>query len=166
MEPSREREVKLTGETVSPEEIESTLNDLDARPLGIRKDRDFRLSIAGAQEKTALLFHEGQWYEPSGSTPTTHIIKPQIGMLPNGMDLSNSVENEYLCLKLLEAFGLKVAKAEIAMFGEKKALVVERFDRRWTKDGRLIRLPQEDMCQALSVPFHAQVSKRGRAWYR
>ena len=155
------RQEKLTGEVVSPEEIEATLNDLDARPLGIRRDRDFRISVAGAQEKTALLFHEGQWYEPSGSTPTTHIIKPQIGMLPNGMDLSNSVENEYLCLKLLDAFGLRVAKAEITMFGEKKALVVERFDRRWTKDGRLIRLPQEDMCQALSVPSTRKYQSEG-----
>jgi len=30
--------------------------------------------------------------------------------------------------------------------------VVERFDRRWTQDKRLLRLPQEDLCQALSVP--------------
>lgn len=51
----------------------------------------------------------------------------------------------------MEAFGLRVAKAEMARFGDKKALVVERFDRRWTSDGRLIRLPQEDCCQALSV---------------
>ena len=152
---------KLTGKAVSPEEIEATLKDLDARPLGIRKERDFRLSVAGAQEKTALLFHEGQWYEPSGSTPTTHIIKPQIGMLPNGMDLSNSVENEYLCLKLLGAFGLRVAKAEIVLFGGEKALVVERFDRRWAKDGRLIRLPQEDMCQALSVPSTRKYQSEG-----
>ena len=156
-----QRQEKLTGEKVSQEEIEATLNDLDARPLGIRRDRDFRISVAGAQEKTALLFHEGLWYEPSGNTPTTHIIKPQIGMLPNGMDLSNSVENEYLCLKLLGAFELRVEKAEITMFGEKKALVVERFDRRWTKDGRLIRLPQEDMCQALSVPSTRKYQSEG-----
>ena len=72
--------------------------------------------------------------------------------LPNGMDLSNSVENEYFCLELIKAFGLRVAKAEIATFGMQRALVVERFDRRWTRDDRLIRLPHEDCCQALSVP--------------
>ncbi len=27
-----------------------------------------------------------------------------------------------------------------------------RFDRRWANDGRLIRLPQEDFCQALTFP--------------
>ena len=142
---------ELTGETVDEAQIEAILNDLDIAPLGIRRENDVRISVAGAQEKTALLCKDGRWIEPTGTTPTTHIIKPQIGRLPNGMDLSDSVENEYLCLKLLEAFGLRTAQVEMAHFGEKKALVVERFDRRWTSDGRLIRLPQEDCCQALSV---------------
>ena len=67
------------------------------------------------------------------------------------MDLSDSLENEYLCLKLMNGFGLRTANVEMAQFGDSKALVVERFDRLWTSDGRLIRLPQEDCCQALSV---------------
>jgi serine/threonine-protein kinase HipA len=46
---------------------------------------------------------------------------------------------------------MEAAKPEIKTFGKKSVLVVERFDRRWTADGRLIRLPQEDCCQALSV---------------
>lgn len=75
-----------------------------------------------------------------------------MGTLPNGIDLSDSVENEFYCLRLLAAFGLPVNRAEIATFGKTKALVLERFDRRWTGDGRLLRLPQEDCCQALSVP--------------
>ncbi|WP_282048328.1 type II toxin-antitoxin system HipA family toxin [Sulfitobacter mediterraneus] len=142
---------ELTGELVDEAQIGAILSDLDLAPLGIRRENDFRISVAGAQEKTALLRKDGQWIEPTGTTPTTHIIKPQIGRLPNGMDLSDSVKNEYLCLKLMEAFGLRAANVEMAQFGEKKALVVERFDRRWTSDGRLIRLPQEDCCQALSV---------------
>lgn len=143
---------KLTGEQLNDRQIEAILNNLDLAPLGIRKEHDFRISVAGAQEKTALLLHEGRWLLPAGTTPTTHIIKPQIGKLSNGMDLSHSVENEYLCLKLMERFGLRTAQTEIATFGERKALVIERFDRLWTSDGRLIRLPQEDCCQALSIP--------------
>lgn len=142
---------ELTGEPVDEAQVGAILSDLDLAPLGIRRENDFRISVAGAQEKTALLRKDGLWIEPTGTTPTTHIIKPQIGRLPNGMDLSDSVENEYLCLKLMEAFGLRAAHVEMAQFGAKKALVVERFDRRWTSDGRLIRLPQEDCCQALSV---------------
>lgn len=55
--------------------------------------------------------------------------------MPGGIDLSDSVENEYYCLKLTEAFGLPVNHATIETFGETKALVIKRFDRRWTKDG-------------------------------
>jgi serine/threonine-protein kinase HipA len=128
------------------------LKNLARAPLGLDRDQDFRISVAGAQEKTSLLFHKGTWLKPRGTTPTTHILKTQIGTLPNGIDLSNSVENEYYCLKLLAVFGLPVNAAEIKVFGETKALVVERFDRAWTKDGRLFRVPQEDFCQALSRP--------------
>ena len=142
----------LTGEPVTDDQICATLKDLDVTPLGIRKENSFRISVAGAQEKTALLKKDGQWIEPTGTTPTTHIIKPQIGKLNNGMDLSNSVENEYLCLKVLEGFDLQAAQTEIVTFGDQKALVIERFDRRWTDKNHLIRLPQEDFCQALSVP--------------
>lgn len=151
----------LTGEPLSEEEIASILKNLEMTPLGIRKERDFRISVAGAQEKTALLFKNGQWLEPTGTTPTTHILKPQIGILPNGMDLSDSVENEYFCLKIMEGFGLRAAQAHMARFGDQKALVVERFDRHWTADGRLIRLPQEDCCQALSVPTSQKYQNEG-----
>src|SRR3546814_96365 len=128
------------------------LRNLAQAPLGLNRDEDFRISVAGAQEKTALLRYEGQWLKPRGTTPTTHLFKTQIGQLPNGINLSNSVENEFYCPKLLEAFGLPVNKVEIQTFGETTALVIERFDRRWTRDGRLLRVPQEDCCQALSGP--------------
>ena len=142
----------LTGEPLSDAQIAAMLKDLGRTPLGIRAERDFRISVAGAQEKTALLFHDGQWVEPTGTTPTTHILKPAIGTLPNGMDLTDSVENEHFCLRLMAAFGLPVARTEITTFAGTKALVIERFDRLRARDGRLIRLPQEDCCQALSVP--------------
>jgi serine/threonine-protein kinase HipA len=142
----------IEGEVVSDAGIEAILRNLEQAPLGLDRDQEFRISVAGAQEKTALLWHEGRWKKPHGTTPTTHIFKKPMGTLQNGIDLSNSVENEFYCLKLLAAFDLPVTHAEIYAFGETKALVVERFDRRWTKDGRLLRLPQEDCCQALSIP--------------
>jgi serine/threonine-protein kinase HipA len=142
----------ITGSVVDNAAIEKLLKGLSQAPLGLSRDDDFRISVAGTQEKTALLRHNGKWLKPSGTTPTTHLFKTQIGKLPNGIDLSNSVENEYYCLKLMAAFGLPVNKAEIKTFGKTSALVIERFDRLWTRDGRLLRLPQEDCCQALSVP--------------
>lgn len=144
---------KVEGEPATDERIGAVLADLGRTPLGISaEDEEFRISIAGAQEKTALLFWKRKWHIPHGSTATTHIFKPAIGVLRNGIDLSRSVENEHLCMLLTAALGLPTAKTAIATFGGKRALVVERFDRRWTKDKRLLRLPQEDCCQALSVP--------------
>ena len=143
---------EIQGRVASDSEIEGMLLNLAQAPLGLERERDFRISIAGAQEKTALLRYKDEWWKPSGATPTTHILKKQMGTLPNGLDLSNSIENEFYCLRLLAAIGLPVNHAEISTFGKTKALVIERFDRRWTRDGRLLRLPQEDCCQALSVP--------------
>lgn len=138
---------------VTDTEIADRIANLTRNPLGIGDDdREFRISIAGAQEKTALLYRENRWYVPHGTTATTHILKPQIGRLPNGVDLSNSVENEHFCLELVRALGLPAATSKIMDFAGKRALVIERFDRLWTKDGRLLRIPQEDCCQALSVP--------------
>jgi len=137
----------------SEAQIARILANLARAPLGLEPDDDFRISIAGAQEKTAFLQRDGQWFRPLGATPTTHIFKPQIGQLPNGLDLSNSVENEYLCLTLTAAWGLPSAQVSMARFEDRKVLIVERFDRFKTGDGRLLRRPQEDFCQALSTPW-------------
>jgi serine/threonine-protein kinase HipA len=148
----RDKTVGLTGEEVDDDAIEKILNNLARAPLGLDRDDDFRISVAGAQEKTALLRHNGRWIKPHGTTPTTHILKTQIGTLPGGLDLSNSVENEFYCLKLAEAFGFSTNAVEMITFGKTKTLVIERFDRRWLDQDKLLRLPQEDCCQALSVP--------------
>lgn len=137
---------------LSDEEVAKIVSDLARNPLGVGDDQEFRISLAGAQEKTALLYWNGKWQVPHGTTATTHILKPQIGQLPNGIDLSNSVENEHFCLELVAALGLSVAKSKIVDFVGKRVLSIERFDRTRTRDGRLLRLPQEDCCQALSVP--------------
>lgn len=122
-------------------------------PLGmIREENDFRISVAGAQEKTALLRIGNDWCIPKGITPTTHIIKLPIGEIrqPNAtLDLSQSVDNEYYCLLLAKELGLNVPDAEIIKAGNVRALAVERFDRRWNAERTvLLRLPQEDMCQS------------------
>jgi serine/threonine-protein kinase HipA len=143
---------KVAGEPAPSRRIGALLADLGRTPLGVSsEDEDFRISIAGAQEKTALLFWKKKWHVPRGSTATTHILKPPIGVLRNGIDLSRSVENEHFCMLLTAALGLPTARTSIATFNGMRVLAVERFDRHWTKDKRLLRLPQEDLCQALSI---------------
>ena len=142
---------KIEAEPVTNSQIANILQNYKTMPLGMAKDDVFRISIAGAQEKTALLWHEGQWCRPVGATPTSHIIKLPIGHV-GGMDLSDSVENEWLCHLILKAYNIPAADAAMNNFEGTKALVVTRFDRRLSFDGTwIIRLPQEDLCQALNV---------------
>lgn len=151
----------VQGYAVSEDEIAGILANLTNNPLGVGAQEEFRISLAGAQEKTALLYWKGGWLIPHGATATTHILKPQIGLRGDGVDLSLSVENEHLCMRLIAMLGLPAAKTRMETFDEKKVLVVERFDRRWTKDGRLLRLPQEDCCQALSKPSNLKYESGG-----
>ena len=127
---------------------------------------DFRISIAGAQEKTALLWFNQQWCLPQGSTPSTHIFKLPLGLVGNlKFDMRDSIENEWLCSQILRAYGLPVAGTQILQFEEMKVLAVERFDRRWVEnddDGKwLLRLPQEDMCQATGTPPYLKYESDG-----
>ena len=146
---------QITGERLS----RSGVAELLANALGKTSlqagdgDDDFRISIAGAQEKTALLWHAGAWHRPTGATPTTHLLKLPIGSVPQGIDLSTSVENEWLCVAILKAYRIPVATCRMETFGEYRTLVVERFDRQLAPDESWwIRLPQEDFCQATGNP--------------
>jgi serine/threonine-protein kinase HipA len=124
---------------------------------------EFRISLAGAQEKTALLELNGQWMRPLGVTPTTHILKLPLGLVGNlQMDMVASVENEWLCAQVIKAYGLPVAECAIAQFEDIKVLVVKRFDRVWSADNSwLIRLPQEDMCQAMGYSGYKKYESDG-----
>lgn len=142
---------KMTYKPLSEDEISRRIASLDSVPFGMRADEDFRISIAGFQEKTAFLQIGGTWHLPLGPTPTSHIFKPAIKAGPFGADFSDTPWNEWLCLYLCGLLGLAAAISEVRMFGKNPVIVVERFDRRWKGDV-LYRLPQEDMCQALGIP--------------
>jgi serine/threonine-protein kinase HipA len=156
---------QISGRILNDAEIARLLRDIPAPPVMGRHEPidDLRLSIAGAQEKTALLRHDDQWMIPEGSTPTTHILKLPLGLVGNmRADMRTSVENEWLCSKIIAAYGLPVASCEIRTFEDQKALVVERFDRKYASDGSwILRLPQEDMCQASATPASAKYEADG-----
>lgn len=102
-----------------------------------------QFSLAGAQAKTALRFEAGRWGEPWGAEPTTHILKPPI------QDWEHQEINEHLCLVTAQRLGIPAANSEIKKFDDQNAIVVERYDRMWNEKGKLQRIHQEDLCQAL-----------------
>ncbi|MCW5661648.1 MAG: type II toxin-antitoxin system HipA family toxin [Burkholderiaceae bacterium] len=159
---------RIDAEPLSDREVDSIIASVTSdAPLGQQEEEDLRISIAGAQEKTALLRMGGKWHRPHGATPTTHILKLPLGLVGNmRADMSDSVENEWLCGRILSALGFGVAPAAMTTFGETKVLVVTRFDRRWQgieagaeqkarfrppHNAWIARLPQEDLCQALGI---------------
>lgn len=169
---------RVQGRLLSSADVETILRDVTvAAPLGADEQNEFRISLAGTQEKTALLRMGGRWFQPLGATPTTHILKLPLGVIGSFQgDFSDSVENEWLCGQLMRELGFSVAASEIAQFGEQRALVVTRFDRRWNgvaeeqaqrrsfKPARgtwIARLPQEDFCQALGLPSTRRYESEG-----
>jgi serine/threonine-protein kinase HipA len=140
---------QITSQPLGEADVEAYLEAVVAGvDLGVPAQEELRISLAGAQEKTAFLYHKGAWHLPQGATPTTHIFKlpiDDVGLVR--ADFSTSVENEWLCAKIMQAYGLPAANCDISQFGRHKVLVVERFDRRWMRAGWIARLPQEDFCQ-------------------
>src|SRR5947209_5418022 len=103
------------------------------------------LVLAGAQAKTALLYSNGRWGVPSGLAATSHILKPAV------VGLDDHDLNEHLCLDAARRAGLIAARTRIAQFGGESAIVVDRYDRRHQGD-QIVRVHQEDLCQALAIP--------------
>jgi serine/threonine-protein kinase HipA len=152
----------IQGERLTERQVEQLLDGTVAPPAPGRLEEDgLRISIAGAQEKTALLWHQNQWWKPIGATPTTHILKLPLGQV-GGMraDFSTSVENEWLCAQLAHAFALPVATCAMLQFGRQRVLAVERFDRRRFPSW-IARLPQEDFCQVLGVSPEQKYEAQG-----
>jgi serine/threonine-protein kinase HipA len=171
----------LNVQALKPKDVEAILIAVPTTnaPLlaGATDDEDFRISIAGGQEKTALLRMGRTWYRPRGATPTTHILKLPLGIVGGQqLDLTHSVDNEFLCAQLLSELGLEVAGTQIGRFGTQRVLIVERFDRRWQNIGTtnplsarfkaprgswIARLPQEDFCQATGASYNQKYEAHG-----
>lgn len=156
----------ITAAALDDAAIERTLREAvstSSRAVLEGDEDDFRISIAGAQEKTAFTWHKNRWCRPHGSTPTTHIFKLALGLVGGRqLDMSHSLENEWLCSRLMSAYGVPTATCAVQEFGSTKALVVERFDRTLHDSKKYwLRLPQEDFCQATGTPSSLKYEAEG-----
>jgi serine/threonine-protein kinase HipA len=128
-------------------ELIKLLDELAKNPARTRVDiSQGRFSLAGAQSKTALRKVGKKWYLPMGLEPTTHIFKPMLKTHPD-----DYAYNEHYCHKLAARLGIKVAQSQVEMIGEHTVFISVRYDRFALPDGKLIRLHQEDICQALGI---------------
>ncbi len=133
----------IDGTILSDDELEKYINELPKKPLASGSDK--RLSLAGAQDKTAIVIIDKKIAIPQDNVPSTHILKPAI------KDYKETIENEYICMKVAEKLGIKIPNIQIGQANNTKYFLVERYDRE-IKGKQIKRIHQEDFCQASNIP--------------
>ncbi|BDZ64842.1 HipA domain-containing protein [Agromyces mangrovi Wang et al. 2018] len=128
--------------------VRAILNDPDHWVDDTDEDES-RFSLGGSQGKFALARIDGDWFEPNGRAPSTHIVKPGMALATGTDDDVQAVE--FVTMRSARALGIRAATVEILDFAGIPAFVTTRFDRRVASDGSIARIHQEDFCQALGV---------------
>ena len=135
-------------------EFSDLVANLRSAPLGIGSGA--RVSLAGVQEKLVLTRHpRGGWALPNESTPSTHILKPELREYPD------TVANEAFSMRVAKHLGLSVATVETSSVNGRNLIVVERYDRIRHLDGTIERVHQEDFCQATATPPTKKYQEKG-----
>lgn len=129
---------------VTESEFAEILRRLPQRPL-LAGEQDIRLSLAGAQEKLAIIYDKKGIALPLGSAISTHIVKPDLAKFPD------IIYNEEVCMHLAKIIGLQTAEAQINYAETIPYLLIKRYDRMHSDQNIVERIHQEDFCQALGI---------------
>jgi serine/threonine-protein kinase HipA len=148
--PSRESAVEWLDESA----LVDVIDQLPTRPMHADEDGEYRLSLAGAQDKLPVVVKDGRVGLTMGRTPSTHILKTAIERL------DDTIVNEAFCLTLGARLGIESAVAVPHRVAGREFLLVERYDRGVDAQG-IVRLHQEDFCQALGVPTQRKYQSEG-----
>ncbi len=151
---------EATSRILGDDGLVALIERLPARPMLAGGEDGLRLSLAGAQSKLPVVYKDGQVALPAPGQPTTHILKPEIA----GFD--GTAENEAFCMLLARAIGLDVATTECCSVGDKRFLLIERYDRQSGEGGKTVRLHQEDFCQALGFTSGRKYASDGGPVFR
>lgn len=137
-------------------ELEEIVRQLPQRPL-LAGEEGVRLSLAGAQVKLPVIIDpvDGSLALPLGSAASSHILKPEPARFPG------LAANEAFCMALARAAGLDAVETQWLMIGTTPCLLVRRYDRDLAPDGSLLRVHQEDFCQASGVPPERKYQTEG-----
>lgn len=131
------------------------LDDLPVRPFHADEDGEYRLSLAGAQDKLPVVVSDdGRIGLTNGRTPSTHIIKTPIPTL------DATVANEAMCLGIGRRLGIATVQAEPCRADSREFLLVTRYDRQ-RAGPTVTHLHQEDFCQALGIPTARKYQAEG-----
>ncbi len=141
-------------EALDGAQLKEILSLIRQRPM-LAGDDGYRLSLAGAQDKLVVRFKCGEIYLVKGGAPTTHILKPIIE------GVKDSAHNELFCMKLANSMGIDVPEASLHFAGDMPFYLVERYDRKVVAGRNIIRIHQEDFCQALGMAPEIKYEREG-----
>jgi serine/threonine-protein kinase HipA len=151
-------------EWLNADRLAETVSELATTPLAFEPAEDIRISLAGAQDKMAVVRDGERTGLPRGTTPSTHILKPSPSARRGrrGRDLAYPalVANEGFCMTLARESGITVPEVSVIDIAGEPALLISRYDRA-SKNGQVERIHQEDFCQALGVPGRLKYEKDG-----
>ena len=135
--------VQFRYKLLSDSELEILIKELPNRSL-LAGEEGIRLSLAGAQDKLPVKHEGNQVFLPLGESPSTHILKVSIP------GYRETVQNEAFSMLLARRMGLDVPHTKVFRCSKTPVYMTERFDRVLRK-GEILRLHQEDFCQAMGI---------------
>ncbi len=117
----------------------------------------FRMSLGGYQDKLCVAMPPLDQSMrmsgikdvalPQGTAASTHILKPEPAAYPG------LAESEAWAMTIAGQAARCSKVALLTLENAPQTLVVERYDRRRGSHGKVLRLHQEDACQALNLPI-------------
>lgn len=138
-------------------EIAESLQNPNSSLTNLVQADGARISLAGAQnKKTIFILPNGLPALPLGNSPSSHILKPNIGGLQS---VWSSALNETFIMQLAQAIGMNVAETSYQPIV--KACLIKRYDRAPNQSGKLARIHQLDLCQLDSKPSHIKYESDG-----
>jgi serine/threonine-protein kinase HipA len=129
--------------TLTDNHLAKIIKELPENPF-MADEAGIRLSLAGAQEKLPVSLKDNKIRISMNAAPSSHILKTPI------KELHGTVDNETFCMMLAKRMGLTVPDVKIIKINGTPLYIIDRYDRK-IENGQIVRLIQEDFCQALNV---------------
>lgn len=138
---------------LSDDALEARIKAMPRQPLSAKAPK--KMSLAGAQQKLAIVMIDGQLFEPTGTRASTHILKPDV----LSKHYPCSAVNEWFSARLAQRMGLVVPQVELR-YVPSPVYIIERFDRKRTGE-QVERLHTLDALQLLTLSAQAKYAESG-----
>lgn len=153
----REPPGQLQYRPLSKETLSQRIKDRELQKPLLTSNEQSSMSLPGAQDKLGLRYDalRDRLYDSVGSTPTTHIAKPDSRLVK----FQPSALNEYLCMRLAAAIKLPAPAVHLIQVPE-TVYIVQRYDR-VVSGGKVRCLHQIDGCQLLGLGQDWKYERQG-----